>query len=1114
MSQKQRTVFLLVLAAFAPIFVPPAAAQVATAELVGTVTDATGAGVPAATISAVNTATNITVRTVESGEDGSYIMTFLPPATYTVAIEKPGFRKLTQTGLTLEVNQRARLDFALQVGQVSEVVEVAATAPLLESQSSSLGNVIGQRFVSELPLNGRNFVQLAILNPGVNGTGFSVGGTIMSGTRPDDRRPGSEIFSNGNRENSNNFLYDGIDNNDRLTLSIVLRPAVEGVREFKVQTNMFSADLGRNSGAVVDVISKSGTNEFHGSVFEFHRNSYMDAKNFFAPATARVPPFRFNQFGGSLGGPLIRNKTFWFVDYEGYRRSLLSTINTTIPTMAMRTGNFSGQPNAIYDPLSTVTSGTTVTRTQFAGNQIPLTRFDPVTAKLINAYPTPQTAGLTNNYIAQLTLPQNWNQGDVRVDHQFTPNDSFFARWSIQNTSTSAPHTFPDVQIAGITGPVGVGNEDSFAGTAFNPTQHIVASYVKVISPRMVNDLRVGFNRFVLDYTAIGATEGGQLGNQLGVRNSNTHPQQSVLPIFSPAGYTGIGHSRSLPIFRRINAFQYGDNVTYTAGAHTLKFGGIAIRRQITEYQTNRGNGRYNFSPAFTDSRAGGASGHSMASFLTGYATLVEQDFTLAWTGQRGWETGLYIADDWRVTRNLTLNLGLRWEYYSPYVEVADRIANFDAATATVLVANRDGVSRTAGVNKDWRNYAPRFGFAYQLGRSTVVRGGYGLFFNPNGNGGALLRLFRHMPFGPIYSVSPGDVNVGPRVSDGFPAPPTVNFDSVRNPTGNVIGVSPDFRSAYAQQYNLSVQHEIAPWQLIVKAAFVGNVGRRLGTTFNLNQPEPGPGAVAARRPFFGVRPGVGDITYAVSDGTSNYNAFQLTVDKRLSSGLSMLLGYTWGHSIDTVANDFGGGTGTPQDRRCRSCDRGNAGFDIRHRATVSYTYELPFGQGRAFLNDGALSKYVFGGWQLNGITTLQSGLPFSPGLGNANTNGAGGSRPDVVGNPDVSEKSIGRWFDVAAFARPTDIRFGNLGRNTLFGPGRVNFDMSLFKKIPVTERVQLELRGEAFNIWNTPQFGQPNATITVGANQIGTTAGNSAGTITSIVGNPRQLQVGARIVF
>src|SRR6266404_3143498 len=370
-------------------------AQVSTAELSGTVADPTGAVVSGAKVIATNADTGVS-REASSDAAGDYVMTLLPPGNYNLSVEAQGFRRLLRSGVTLEVNQRARVDFAMQVGQVNETVEVAATAPLLESQSSSLGSVIGERFVNELPLNGRNFVQLAILSPGVNGVGFSVTGTVMSGARPDDRRPGSEIFSNGNREGANNFLYDGVDNNERLTLSIVLRPAVEAVKEFKVQTNLYSADLGRNSGAVVDVITKSGTNRLHGSAFEFLRNSAMDARSFFNIRGTPFPPFRYNQFGFSLGGPVWlpkiyhgRNRTFFFVDYEGFRRTSLSSVLGRVPTVAMRSGDFSKE-NRIFDPLTTRASGSGFTRDEFAGNIIPAARFDPVTRKLINAYPAPQ----------------------------------------------------------------------------------------------------------------------------------------------------------------------------------------------------------------------------------------------------------------------------------------------------------------------------------------------------------------------------------------------------------------------------------------------------------------------------------------------------------------------------------------------------------------------------------------------------------------------------------------------------------------------------------------------------------------------------------------------------
>ncbi len=1108
---------LVVCAAALALLAAAAPGQVATAELFGVVTDSSGAVVPNAKVTLTNAETNVLARELNTGNDGSYLMTLVPPGTYNLTVEAQGFRKLVQSGVTLQTNQRARVDVTLQVGQVNETVSVTAAAALLESQSSSTGSVINQQFVSELPLNGRNFVQLAILTPGVNGTGYSVAGTIQSGTRPDDRRPGTEIFSNGNREGSNNFLYDGVDNNERLIQLIVIRPAIEGIREFKVQTNLYSADVGRNSGAIVDVVTKSGTNEVHGSAFEFLRNSAMDARSFFNTKGTTFPPFRFNQYGFSLGGPVYlpkiyngRNRTFFFADYEGYRRNTVQSSIRSVATARIRDGDFTGE-NRIYDPATQrpdPTSATGIRRDQFPNNLIPRSRWDVPTSRLMQFFPLPTSNALVNNYLANLNLTQDWDQGDARVDHQFTPNDTFFARWSIQHTTTTAPYTFPAVAIPGLPNPIGAGNEDSFAGPAFNPVQHAVASYTKVISPTLVNDFRVGFNRFVLDYTGEGFQPGGpNYGNLIGIPNANSHPLHTLLPVVNLGTYTGVGHSRSLPIFRRSNTFQYIDNASWTRGAHTIKFGGDIRRRQITEYQTNRGNGRFNFGRGFTtETGSGSATGNELANFLLGYASLVEQDFTLAWVGVRGIETGLYVADDWRVTKRLTLNLGLRWDYYSPYSEVANRIANFDADTATVKIAGRDGVDSRAGILRDFRNYAPRFGFAYQAAQHTVVRGGYGLFYNPNGNGGTYLRLQRHVPFGPIYSQSYPDTQIGRRVSDGFPPPPVVDYDSAKNPSGGVIGVFPRFTSSYAQQFNLGVQHEIAPWQLIVKASVVGNLGRRLGTTLDLNQPVPGPGAVNPRRPFYAVRPGLSGISYAVSDGLSSFLSGQLQVEKRMSQGLGLLFGYTWAHGIDDVGTEFGGGTGTPQDIRNRRADRGNSVYDIRHRATISYTYRLPFGKGQPYMNRGGAANLVLGGWQTNGIVILQTGLPFTPSSAGANTGGAGGSRPDFVRDATLpsGQRSLQRWFDTTAFGVPALYTFGNLGRNTLFGPGRWNFDMSLFKDFPLHEQLVLQFRAEAFNVFNHPQFGQPNASI-------GT---STAGTITSIVGNPRQMQLALRIQF
>ncbi|MFM8392965.1 MAG: hypothetical protein ACKOB4_03470, partial [Acidobacteriota bacterium] len=473
-----------------------------------------------------------------------------------------------------------------------------------------------------------------------------------------------------------------------------------------------------------------------------------------------------------------------------------------------------------------------------------------------------------------------------------------------------------------------------------------------------------------------------------------------------------IGHSRSLPILRRQNVFQYVANLTYSGSAHTIKTGFDVRRRQLTEYQTNRGNGRFNFAPNITNNPANNAGGHVMASFLLGAPSLIEQDYLLAWVGIRGTEYSTYIADDWRATQKLTLNLGMRYELDTPYNEVANRWANFDPKTATVLVAGRNGVGKSAGVNTFKKGFAPRLGFAYQAADKTVVRGGAGIFWNTAGHGGNTLRLMRHVPFGPIYSFSPGNFFVTRRVSDGFPTIPALNLANADNPVGSVVGVDPNYQPGYAMQFNLTVEHEL-PSAILLKASYVGNLGRHLDTSYNLNQAIPGAGAVNNRRPFFGVRPTLADVTWAVSDGLAAYHAFQFSAEKRLSHGLSGILSYTWGHSIDTVGQNFGGGADgpLPQNPLNRWADRGNSPFDIRHRLTVGWNYQLPFGKGRRWLSGGGPVDVVLGGWQINGINLFQTGLPFTPTANTSTLNTGTGSRPDRVGNGKLDNPTVDRWF-------------------------------------------------------------------------------------------------------
>jgi Carboxypeptidase regulatory-like domain/TonB dependent receptor len=1095
-------------------------AQATSAEISGIVEDSSGAVVPGAQVTANNIATNIAHSTV-SEKDGAYVLGQLPPGDYTITVDAPGFSKLVQTGVSLQVNQQARMNLTMKVGQRSETVEVVSQAPLLESESSSVGTVIGEQMVNQLPLNGRNFTQLATLSPGVTGVGQSATGTIQSGTRPDDKRPASEIFSNGNREGDNNFLIDGTDDNERLTLSIVVRPPVESVREFKIQTNLYSADIGRNSGAVIDVITKSGTNQLHGSVFEYIRNSAVDARSYFNRPPSAFPSFRLNQFGFSIGGPVVipkvyngKNRTFFFADYEGFRNTTQSFILGNVPTIKMRAGDFSevetvpGVPN-IYDPLTTQPNPANpggFIRTAFPNNFIPLPRRDPISVKMINAYPLPTSTGRFNNYSSNLLQTNNANSYDVRIDEQITTRDLIFGRYSYQGTSNIAPSTYPVTTIPGISTPVHLSDEASFAGTSFTPTRQLALGYTRVFTPSIVNDFRFGFSRYRLDYIPVDFVPNGGLGNELGVPNSNVTPREQNLPIFSPSTYLGVGQTRSLPLERRENTFEPLDNLVWTRGKHTLKFGMDFRRRQLTIYQTNMGNGRFNFSPALTDSRnPAGNGGDSAASLLLGYPTLIGHDYSFAFPGIRLNEYGAYAADDWRITRKLTLNYGLRWDYFSPPSESHQQWANFNPNTGVMDVAGHNGVSLTADVLPFRKDWGPRVGFAYQALQNTVVRGGFGLFYNASGSEALNMRLARNIPFGLTSSVSPGDITPGTTVSQGFPTLPTVNFALAANPNGAQSSIAPAFRPSYAEQFNLGVEQEVPSLNMVLKLLGVGNLGRRIYNTYNINQAIPGSTVLNTRRPLYAINPNLSDVNYAVSNGLGDYYSLQLVADKRLSHGVSAQLGYAWAHSIDDVPLEFGGGNAgpTPQDPRFLRVERSNSIFDQRQRFTLTYLWILPVGKGQHFLDKGGPTNWFLGGWQTNGLLFSQTGLYFSPVLGTSTTNTGTSSRPNVLG-PVSYPHTLTNWFSASAYSTPAQYTYGNAGRNSLIGPGRSNLDMSIFKSFPVHEQMFFQFRFEAFNVFNHPQFGYPNATV--GTAQVGS--------ITSIVGNPRNLQASLQFEF
>ncbi|HZT29019.1 MAG TPA: carboxypeptidase-like regulatory domain-containing protein [Bryobacteraceae bacterium] len=1089
-----------------------------TAGLTGTVTDTSGAVIAGAKVTLTGTDTGIQ-RSTASGESGEYEFLVLPPGTYSVTVQKEGFKQFTRGGVRLEVNQVARIDFALQLGAVTETVEVKAAAPLLESNTSSVGQVIETKAVSDLPLNGRNFAQLAILSPGVIGVGFGPSGTIGSGTRPDDTRPGAELMANGNREMSNNFMLDGVDDNFRRNALITLRPTVEDIQEFKMQTNLFGAEQGRSSGATVNVITKSGSNSLHGSVFEFIRNNDLDARNFFnAAGTTQQPPYHQNQFGASLGGPVVRNRLFFFTDYEGFRKQQgTNTSVNTVPTAAERQGDFS-QVRPIYDPATVRPAPGTASgyvRDPFPGNQIPANRFDSVTSRLVQAYPLPTQPGLVGNQFTNPVFVQNYDQGDVRIDWTANSKDTIFGRFSKQDTLTLTPSTFGLRSVPGLSIPLSLGNSSTYTGKAPLNSYNSVIGVTHVFSPTFLVDFRMGYSRFNLQNVDMQAPSSGPgLGLQLGVPYSNQLPQANGVPIFGISGYTGIGGPAAIPTIRLENTFNPVVNFTLIRGGHTIRFGTNLVRRQIIDFQMNQGNGNFSFDSTFTDNPNSPANtGDGMANFLLGTYGSLSQDLQLVWAGYRVVEMGSYIADDWRVTSRLTLNLGLRYEFLPPPVEVANRMMNLNNQTGKVLIAGFNA-GRHVDILTQWKLFAPRFGFAYQLAKSTVLRGGFGLFYNAAGTGGGLYRMHRYPPFAAVDAVTVNEVSPNyKRVQDGLPPAPPSDFQTVsNNPIGSFLTVPANFKNAYAQQFNFGIEQELPAWNVVFKAFYLGNLGRDLDINYNYNQPVPGPGSPALRMPLHVLAPNVVGDTIAATDGDSDYHSLQLTAEKRFSNGLSFLSAYTFAHSIDNVPLQEGGnGEGpVPQDPRYRFLDRGNSSFDIRHRFTQTLIYDLPVGRGKRFHFDQSWANTLLGNWQTNLILTAQTGLPFTPVLANSVANTGTSSRPNLVGDYHIANPSLTQWFNTALngagapWATPAQYTFGNAGRGILVGPGRTNVDFSLFKQFPITERFQLQFRGEFFNVLNHPQFDLPNATI----------GSPSAGKITGTVGTPRDIQLSLRLAF
>ena len=1052
-------------------------AQGTTADMVGRAIDTTGAVLPGVSISVQNLNTGAKYSGTTDGE-GNYSFTLLPIGPYTMRAEASGFKTWIVGQVTLAIGDRLRQDIHLEVGQVDQSIEVTASSPALQSESSSLGNLVSERAVQDLPLNGRNFIVLAQLTAGAT-EGEPTG--LPSGTRPDDRRQTSAVSVNAQPTSFNNFLIDGMDNNERFIGTIIVKPSVDALVEMKVQTNLYSAELGRTAGGVINFVTKSGVNKFHGSLFEFLRNEKLDARNFFAGATK--PSYKQNQFGGSIGGPIRKNRTFFFGDYEVFRTRQGQTAVSTIPTVAMRQGNFAGL-NAIFDPLTTrpdpARPGVSI-RDRFPGDQIPASRIDPVSRRLIDLYPQPLTTGLVNNFTYTPNREQNNDTFDVRVDHRFTDSNTFFGRYSFNNTKTLIPPGCPPAA-NGISPVCDLGR----SGTASQRAQGTQINDVHVFSPRLVMELKVGFSRYYA--FSLPVNHGTNASEQLGLRGVNIDDDSSGLSIISLAGFRQMGDASFIPLIIFNNMFQEVANLTYWRGAHSIKVGADLRRRQTNPFQSPTARGQFSFDGNLTNDPSGAVSGsgNAIASFLLGYPAATTRSKYLVSPGLRNWEMAAYIQDDWRVKPWLTLNIGLRYDYYGPNSEVANRISNVDLAQKKIIVAGQNGVSSSAGVQADRVNIAPRFGFAATLAKGTVLRGGYGISFVPNMIASSM--ALRNPPFVSLFNLAATPLAPLNKISDGLPAP--IPTDPAR-PTGNLTPVSFSGATPYVHQYNLTLQREL-PGRLVATASYAAALGRKqyiFNGAINVNQPDPGPGAIQPRRPFYSVWPDVANISIAAPWYNTSYHALQSTIERRFDRGFTMLATYTWAHGID----NFPAIVNNPK------TERGNSFLDVRHRYTLTANYDLPFAK-----ETKGVAGFLARGWRINAIAVLSTGIPFSITNGAARANTGAGDRPNLTGDPHSGfEQSVSKWFNTAAFAPQPLFTFGNLGRNTMHVPGRTSLDLSVHREFNLNEQLKLQFRAEAFNITNTPPFGIPGSAL-----------GTAAFGVIGDAGLPRNLQMALKLLF
>jgi hypothetical protein len=1115
------------------------------------VTDPSTAAVVKGSATATNFATGLSQKAALTNT-GAFTFTLLQIGAYKVSVEAPGFKSFV-TQVTLAAGDRARIDAQLSVGQAEQTVTVESITPALETDESTVGTLITSQATQDLPLNGRNILNLITLSAGVTG---GLTNAMNSGTRPDDRRQGSNFAANGQSDEVNNNMVDGMDNNERFIGSVGVKPAIDAVEEVKVLTNLYTAEVSRSGGGIVDLITKSGTNRFHGTLYEFLRNDKLDAKDFFALPSEPKPELRQNQFGGSVGGPIRTDKTFFFFDYETFRLVKGVTNTSTVPTL------FEEQNPGNFSDLGAGCTNLTATPGWTPGG---------IGLNYFKLYPAPNVAvpipgGCSppaNNFTFTGGETQFTDTYDGRVDQHFSAKDSMFGRYTFNNANVYIPSNYPEVTIGGTKINPGAGPYGNFSGPAKDQDQSVALGYTHILTSNRVLDLRAQYLR--LDHDSTPVNVGVDAANIIGFPcdasacvNGPGDVYQSGLPNLNFAhGYGALGDADYVPLHNQQNNFEFAGAISWIKRTHNIKFGGSVIRRQGSLGQSAHPRGQLQITGLVT--------GNDLGDMLDDYASSITRSEALIIPAFRTSEFGAYLEDDWRLRPNLTLNLGLRWDLYTPFTTQNGAHNNWSVPLGVIIGPNLTGVqhsSPTGGVLRDYKDFAPRIGMEYSVRPGLVVRAGYGIGYFPSNDANGAVNPNAPAEFnygcgnttyttaGPCKGqfTNPAlDPNGGYNMNGSMPIP-VVNLANASDPAlyagTTIFGTVPNYRNPYLQQFSLNVEKDFRG--NVVTLAYVGNRGDRLVLNGTNQNQLPYPIADGGTFPYANIVPatcsqyadcaaigaGVLDTVGVQMRETvmrSNYNAMLVSLGRRLHNGLAANVNYTWAHNLTNAqVIDEGQGVGNCVGP-CHvdnghgqavvynsyfQYDYGNADLDTRNRFALTMTYDLPFGRN---LNGpvGLIAK----GWSINSIYYAQTGNPFTVNnaSGAQSDIGLGSDRPNHVAPTSSGfQKSIKEWFDVTQFQRQGAGLQGNEIRNAVYGPGTQALNFSLFKTFPIWEQVQLQFRAESFNLLNTPTFAPPNATInSYDANGVAVpNVGVGIISSTSPPASPRQLQFALKLIF